>query len=395
MSYGINSEELAEYYSDFKVSERILLTGHSHQAWPNIAKKGLIQSWQDAAELADLKWGRAFEKADRVRAGFKMLMNDDDGLIALASNTHELIIKFLSALDLKNRSKIITTDMEFHTVRRQLDRLGEENIEIVRISSSPIEDIADRIIKEIDDKTSCVILSKCFYKNGRIVKNLGTIEKECLRMGALLLVDLYHVMNVLEFDIKIEGLTNSFLVGGGYKYCQLGEGNCFLRIPHDIRLRPIITGWFSEFNKLAETKKAVEVPYGEGHYRFAGSTYDPVSNYRAAEVFDFFAENELTVGKLREKNLSQIKLLAKLFDAYDFNPNIIRKENNDDLSLSGGFFVLITEYSSQINRELFKRNIFSDFRENHLRFGPAPYVTGEQLTFAMSELNEIIKIIGK
>ena len=38
----------------------------------------------------------------------------------------------------------------------------------------------------------------------------------------------------------------------GYKYCQLGEGNCFLRIPPDTDLRPVVTGWFSEFTVLAD-----------------------------------------------------------------------------------------------------------------------------------------------
>ena len=56
-----------------------------------------------------------------------------------------------------------------------------------------------------------------------------------------------------------EGLVDAFVVGGGYKYCQLGEGNCFLRIPAGTELRPIVTGWFSEFTALAERKVPVRV----------------------------------------------------------------------------------------------------------------------------------------
>ena len=43
----------------------------------------------------------------------------------------------------------------------------------------------------------------------------------------MLLVDAYHHLNVVPFDIDSSGLQEAFVTGGGYKYCQLGEGNCF------------------------------------------------------------------------------------------------------------------------------------------------------------------------
>ncbi|MXW17591.1 MAG: hypothetical protein F4Z83_08630, partial [Gemmatimonadetes bacterium] len=124
---------LARHYSRFRVSERVLLTGHSHQAWPDVAFEAQQQAWLDAAEHVDDKWNRAFEVADEVRAGYRRLLDDPDGHIALGQNTHELVIRFLSALPLRERPRLVTTDGEFHTIRRQLDRLEEEGIEVVRV----------------------------------------------------------------------------------------------------------------------------------------------------------------------------------------------------------------------------------------------------------------------
>ena len=83
-------------------------------------------------------------------------------------------------------------------------------------------------------------------------------------------------------------------------YLQLGEGNCVMRVPADCALRPVVSGWFAEFAELAEARVPGEVRYGAGAARFAGSTYDPTSVYRAASVMDFFSEQGLTPEFLRE-----------------------------------------------------------------------------------------------
>src|SRR5690349_22426110 len=77
---------LAPHYSRFGVSTRILLTGHSHQAWPDCGFEAQQQAWLDAARLVDDKWERAFEQADRVRQGFARLLADRNGHYALGTS---------------------------------------------------------------------------------------------------------------------------------------------------------------------------------------------------------------------------------------------------------------------------------------------------------------------
>jgi kynureninase len=97
---------LADHYTRFRVAERLLLTGHSHQAWPDVALEGHVEAFEDAARHVDEKWGRAFAKSDQVRAGFRALLGDPDSEIALGVNTHELVIRLLSALDLNGRPRL-------------------------------------------------------------------------------------------------------------------------------------------------------------------------------------------------------------------------------------------------------------------------------------------------
>ncbi|MDX1578620.1 MAG: kynureninase, partial [Gemmatimonadota bacterium] len=145
---------LAPDYARFRVADRLLLTGHSHQAWPDRGFDGQVEAWEDAARLVDDKWDEAFARADRVRAGWARLLGSPGapatGDIALGANTHELVVRFLSALPLAERPRLVTTAGEFHSIRRQLARLEEEGIQIVRIPVEDVTTLADDLARAVD-----------------------------------------------------------------------------------------------------------------------------------------------------------------------------------------------------------------------------------------------------
>ncbi len=378
---------LSPFYKRFRVSDRLLLTGHSHQAWPDCGVKGQQRAWLDAAEYMDRKWDRAFAMADLVRKGFARLLGDSKGEIALGGSTHDLIVRFLSALPLRARPRIVTTDGEFHSLRRQLDRIAEEDIEVVKVPSHPASSVAERLIETTDDRVAAVMVSSVFFQTGEIVTGLGDVLEKCGKVGAEFLVDAYHALNVVPFSLKSERLEGAFIVGGGYKYCQLGEGNCFLRFPKDCRMRPLVTGWFSEFESLGQSS-SVKVLYGEGHARFAGSTYDPASHYRASEVFAFFEQKGLNPELLREVSQHQIRLLAGCFDELDFDPGIITRNRSIPLDSIGGFLALSSTRAAELCRRLYDRGVHTDFRGEILRLGPAPYLSDRQLVECVEILHD-------
>jgi len=371
----INPEELAKHYTRFRVSERILLTGHSHQAWPDVAFEAQQQAWLDAAEYVDDVWEKAFEKANEVRRGFARLLDDTPERIALAQNTHELVVRFLSALPLKKRPQLVTTDAEFHTIRRQLDRLAEEGIEVIKVPAMPAATLAERLAISVDDRTAAVLVSAVLYTNAHVVPHLHVVQEACERVGAELLVDAYHALNVVPFSLIEEGLQHAYVVGGGYKYCQLGPGNAFLRFPQESDLRPVVTGWFSEFADLSRAPAGGRVAYGPGPARFAGATYDFTSHYRAAAVFKFFEDQKLTPPKVRELNQHQIEILS----------GGSRKDG------IGGFLAIPAPRAAKIQKALRKKNIWTDFRGEMLRLGPAPYVTDAQISEAVETLGVLLQ----
>jgi kynureninase len=388
--YG-SPNALASHYSRFGVSERLLLTGHSHQAWPDCGFDGQMAAWLDAARYVDDKWDRAFDQAERVREGFARLLGDAGGGIALGANTHELVVRLLSALPLRTRPRLVSTDGEFHSIRRQLDRLEEEGLTVVRVAEAPLESLATRLSRAVDDRTALVLVSAVFFDTGRIARGLADVAASCRRHGAGLLVDAYHALNVVPVSLAQEGIGDAFVVGGGYKYCQLGEGNCFLRIPPDTDLRPVVTGWFSEFTALADRQRGERVAYGRGGDRFAGATYDPTSHYRAVAVFDFFQERGLTPVLLREVSQHQVGLLASTFDALDLDPALVSRDRDCPLEEVGGFLALRSPVATSLARSLHARGVWTDARGEVLRLGPAPYLSDRQLRDAMGMLGEVVR----
>ena len=388
--------DLAQHYHHFRVAERLLLTGHSHQAWPDVALDGQREAFDDAASCVDEKWARAFAKADRVRAGVRELLGDPGGEVALAASTHELVIRFLSALDLRQRPRIVTTDGEFHSLRRQAARLAEGWLDVARLSARPVDDLAERLAAAVTNRTSAVLVSAVLYEDARIVPGLDALAEVCAAHGVELLVDVYHALGVMPYRLSEQHLESAWIVGGGYKYLQLGEGNCFLRLPpHAYDMRPVITGWFAGFAELGRTADPLWVQYPHGADAFAGSTYDPTSHYRAARVLDFFAEQGLRPERLYASYRHQVTLLASGFDALDLPDDVITRDRSVPLQRYGGFLALRSPHAQRLQRELATSGVMTDSRGHTLRLGPAPYLVDAQLATAIERLAAVVRRVER
>ena len=382
---------LAPDYSRFRVGERLLLSGHSHQAWPDVALEGQVEAFDDAALQVDDKWARAFAKADAVREAIGALLGDPGGEIALGQNTHELVVRFLSALDLRGRPRLVTTDGEFHTLRRQLARLGEAGLEVVRLNAAPAATLANRLAAAVDGRTAAVLVSAVLYETAHVVPGLGALADACAARGAELLVDVYHALGPRRVSLPALGLQTAWVTGGGYKYLQLGEGNCYLRLPPQAAdSRPVITGWFAEFDALAAAPDPQRsVPYGAPASRFAGATYDPTSHYRAARVIAFFAARGLTPAVLEASYRHQVDLLQREVDALGLPDDVLTRDRDALPDALGGFLALESPRAGDMQRALAEQGVASDSRGRYLRLGPAPYLSDDQLREAVARLGRV------
>ena len=380
---------LQPHYSRFDVANRLLFTGHSHTAWPDVAELGLHDYFEASAREVDHKWGTAFERVDVLRTYLRGYYSDPDGQYSLAANTHELLVKWISALDLKRKPKIVTTDGEFYSLYRQLTRLEEEGIEIVRIPALPLDGFADRLRPHLDDRTAAVMISRIYFETSLINSDLPEVNRMCRTNGIPLMVDDYHGTNVVPWNLRETDMEDVFLLIGGYKYLQWGEGNCFLRYPKGCAMRPVITGWFAAFSTLKQPRSAT-VLYDADDSLFMGATFDSVSQFRAARVAEFFTEQGLTPDVLRAQYSAQVAYLREAFLNSGISPADMRLKHTHPVERNGGFLALESDQALSVWEELRKRDVYTDCRGTTLRLGPAPYTTTQQMDAVIGELVRIL-----
>ena len=123
----IDPSKIRKHYSKTLKDNVVLLTAHSHQAWPDIIEQAQLKTVNAAFKNVDQKWNYLFGE---VVPKFQRLVSERTGnkhpdLIANGENTHELVTRVLSCFPWDSRTRILTTDCEFHSVKRQLFRLQE------------------------------------------------------------------------------------------------------------------------------------------------------------------------------------------------------------------------------------------------------------------------------
>ena len=263
---------------------RLHLAAHSHHLWPDASRDGQIECWDDAARLADRKWdrvmGEVWPKAQAEVAG--ELGTGDPSAILFAANTHDFIIRLAAACPRGSSGplRILTSDGEFHSARRQLARWEEEgSVAVERIAAEPFDDFGARFLAAArHGEHDLIFVSQLLFGSGRVTADLSPLVALARPEGPWVVIDGYHAFMAIEEPFPAALAANAFYLGGGYKYAMAGEGLGFMHCPPGYGPRPPLTGWYAEFDDL--TLPPGMVGYATDAMRFMGATFDPSALYR-------------------------------------------------------------------------------------------------------------------
>jgi selenocysteine lyase/cysteine desulfurase len=194
--------------------------------------------------------------------------------------------------------RVLSTDAEFHSFRRQAARWVEAGVIALETVPSDAEDFEDRLLERArSGEFDMVFLSQIFFGSGRPFERLPELAALGRPEGPWIVIDGYHAFMAAPVQLGAAA-DAAFYMAGGYKYAMAGEGAAFMHAPVGFGPRPVVTGWFADFGALSGGQPGVAYPEDAG--RFLGSTFDPSGLYRLNAVFRLLAKEGLTTARISD-----------------------------------------------------------------------------------------------
>ncbi|WP_029085901.1 class V aminotransferase [Brevundimonas aveniformis] len=273
---------------------RLHFAAHSHHLWPDASYAAQGLAWDDAMRHADEKWRPIFETVIPRAQGHiaRELGLPDPNSLVFSSNTHDFLIRLFSGIE-RRPVRILATDGEFHSFRRQSERWEEAGLaEVVRVPVEPFDTFADRFVEAArTGRFNWILVSQVFFRTGQTFDRIEDLAALADPAGPWVVIDGYHGFMATPTDLS-RVADKVFYLAGGYKYAMSGEGVCFLHAPDGYCPRPVTTGWYAEFGNLAGPPNGVKYRLDAG--RFWGATFDVSGLYRFNAVRRMLDDHALT-----------------------------------------------------------------------------------------------------
>jgi selenocysteine lyase/cysteine desulfurase len=349
---------------------RLHMAAHSHHLWPDASFAGHEACWMDAARLADHKWTRVMgevwpEAQGHIAAALKLPSTDS---IVFAQNTHELLVRILSAVD-KPRPRVLANDGEFHSFRRQSARWAESGAITLETVASDDGDFAEKFLARAKSGDhDLIFVSHVMFGSGRVFSGIEELAALARPEGPWVVVDGYHAFMAIEVDLS-KVADRIFYLAGGYKYAMAGEGACFMHAPPGYGERPENTGWYAAFDDLA--LKPGQVGYAKDARRYAGATFDPSGLYRFNAVQQMLKREGLSVARTNAHIDPLLGSLAAELDETGLGS--ARLLNPGVLQPRARFLALESPRAKAWRDALEGANVVTDLRGDVLRIGLGLY----------------------
>jgi selenocysteine lyase/cysteine desulfurase len=351
--------------------DRLHMAAHSHHLWPDASYQGQLAAWEDAARLADDKWdkvmGEVWPTAQRhVAAELKL---PDPDTVVFAPNTHDLILRIVSAMDRKRPLRVLSTDGEFHSFHRQSSRWVEAGVfDLERI---PVDQpgFPQRFIEHASNGDfDLIFVSHVMFGSGQIFGRLSDLAALARPDGPWIVADGYHAFMAIDVDLSPIA-DRIFYLAGGYKYAMTGEGAAFMHAPNGFGARPEITGWFASFDELSAKQGAVG--YAPDARRYLGATFDPSALYRFNAVQAMLKREGLATPAI---SAHVDALMKRLIEHLPGTPlGEARLINGDIRQPRARFLALQSPNARRWQADLARAGVVTDSRGDILRIGLALY----------------------
>ncbi len=363
------------------------LNSNSAGAAPRGAKAALDEYWRTVERWRDEAWGGWWDDLQAYANEIAALINAPAGSVVCDANVSTLFSRLMSCFDYRDyreRPRVVTSDREFPAIPhilRAFERYGAEPVIVP--SRDRVEIDAERLVREIDERTQLVCVSHATFETGALL-DLAPIVRRAREVGALVAIDAYQSVGVVPLDVMASGVD--FVLGGAHKWLCGSYESAFLYVrpallPH---LRPAASGWIAAADPMSFAPPA---GWAADARRFAGGT--PAVLPALFSRPGLAIVRELGVDAIRRRSLAQTDRIIAWADAWAEEAGLAVATPWAH-ERRGGIVALRFPGAVVVARELVASGFVCSYRGG-LRIAPHFYNTDEEIDRFMIELAQRVR----
>ncbi|PSG96150.1 hypothetical protein BRD56_12280 [Thermoplasmatales archaeon SW_10_69_26] len=315
---------------------------------------------------------------DDTRERFADLIGAGVDEVALLANVSTAMNAIASGLTYEDRSRVVTTELDFPTVARTWQDRPAADLEILD-SPDGIRVPAETIEDALDDDTAALATSHVFYATGA-VQDIQRLSEAAADAGALSIVDAYQGTGQLGTDVDEVGCD--VLVTGGLKWLLGGTGIAYLYVDRDTQrqLSPDMAGWFGDERPFAFDTTTFRPRQDARRFEMGTPSLPSVHAGNAGLAI----VDELGPATICER---QTELTTDLVDRlHDRGFSI---ETPLDAEERAGIVMVDVEDPESVVQRLAKRDIIVDHRPGRVRVSPYFYNTIDEIEQIAQALDQV------
>lgn len=385
------ADPLLAYRHHFpSVSRTLHFASHTLGAMP----AGVQDSLAEYARTWDERGIRAWEERwmalpSQVAAAIARVLGAVPGSVSLHANVTMAQDVALSCLTFTpERPKLVCTAEDFPSVLYLYEGLERRGAEVVRVSARDGRRMHEEdIVAAIDERTAVVAISLVLFRTAQVL-DLTAIVRRAREVGALLMVDAYQGVGVLDFDVQREGLD--MVTGGSIKWLCGGPGTSYLYVRPGLasHLTPAVSGWFGHEQPFAFDTDQPHRLHG-GERRFWNGTPSIPSYMASRPGIEIVAEIGSTA--IRAKSLYLTARMLARAQEWGW-----RVGSPLEAERRGGTVCLDLPNAAAVCADLLAQDVLLDYRPGvGLRLAPHFYTHEDEVEEVMSRVRTSVERLDR
>lgn len=377
----LTDAQIKDIRSRFRIFDRkIYMNTCSQGALSDAVEAGFddfIASWHEQGS----PWERWVEYYEAARTAFANFINASPDEVAIVTSVSAGINSIASALDFRERQKVVMGEFEFPTMGHVWlgQRARGADVQFVGAEGNRIP-IAN-YERAINRQTLIVPLTHVCFKNG-FRSDVSAVTEIAHESGAFVMLDDYQDCGTRPVNVKAMNLD--FYLTGTLKYLLGPPGMAFLYVRKELvsTLAPSITGWFAQANPFAYNPQLFEL--SPTARRFEAGTPSVPNVYGALPGFQLLAK----IGM--ENVATHIQSLTRALLRSASELGIQAKTPADS---TGPLVVLHSKDSTLLVQKLAESGIVASSRYDGLRISFHVYNTMDDVQALVATLKKNIDLM--